>query len=75
MDNNKRMKYVVSLDVTSSAVKGKVDGFVDSLDDTISSRIQFGYKTGGNGEEQRIVFSNKAKDLSTKTLTSWSLTT
>jgi hypothetical protein len=74
VDNAKRMKYVVNLNVASYAVKGKVDGFVDHLGDTISSRVVFAYKNAKN-QNERIIFNNKAKDKSTKTLTSWALDT
>jgi len=74
VDNAKRMKYDVDLNIDSQVFTGKVDGFVDHLGDTLSSRVVFAYKNAQNKNE-RVVFNNKVRDKSTKTLTSWSLDT
>lgn len=72
VSNTRRLKYDVSVDIVSSMFKGKFDGFVDKMDDSISSRIVLAYKYK-NSKQNRIVFSNKIRNKGTKTLTSFSV--
>ncbi|ELU04621.1 hypothetical protein CAPTEDRAFT_222921 [Capitella teleta] len=76
INNRRRMKYGGELELSSSFLTGRVEGFVDhnkaSAGQSLASRLTVEYSYQG-GQSQSIVLSNKIRDKSTETDMSYSL--